>query len=121
MAQDKRLRGTFFNEREGTMSIPRVFYIDGHKWTIKQLDQASMKDIAIAESVDFKYKENIYGFPISKINLFVIDKDLKDTEKMATILHEIIHIVAPKLSEAEVLNLERGLYSTLHLNKNLKF
>ena len=103
------------------MSIPRIIYIDSHKWQIKQGDQDTMKLFAIEAEIDFKYKENIYGFCSIKERIIIVDKDIKESDKLSTILHEIIHVIAENLSEKQVVILERGLFTVLRRNKNLKF
>jgi hypothetical protein len=59
----------------------------------------------------FADSQALLNVPFSKI---ILKDTLKGKEKDSTIFHEVVHAVLPKLSEHDVLVLERDLFPILH-------
>ena len=94
--------------------------IKNKRFTIHEVPQPSE---AVDDLIAIGYKKP-YSDSLGLLNLpnqkIILKDTLKGQEKDATIFHELVHFVLPKLSELDVLKLERDLFPVLWKH-NLRF
>ena len=89
------------------MKIPETVHIGAHKYTIKEIAQSELEEPSCG--MTDKQKGVIY-----------LNKNLMQSEKEATFLHEVLHVINDQLKHETIESLAQQLYAFLKGNNMFK-
>lgn len=89
------------------MKIPTTVRIGAHKYTIKEVAQSELEEPSC-------------GMTDKQKGIIFINKNLMQTEKEATFLHEVLHIINDQIKHETIESLAQQLYAFLKGNKIIK-